>query len=81
MGNPKSEHSAPLWINPQLRCWVSQVGLTVQIAANELHAQCGADAVVSGVDADVTGYDRRVEAIFFHCGCVHVCKEHLQGRG
>lgn len=54
---------------------------TVQITANELHAHCGPDAVVSGVNADVLGYDRRVEAIFFHSSCIHICKEQLQGRG
>lgn len=57
------------------------VGHTVEIAADELHAQCGPDAVVSGVDADVPGYDGRVEEIFLHSSCIHVCKEQLQGKG
>ena len=55
-----------------------EVGHTVQIAANELHAHCGPDAVVSRVNADVPGYDWRVEAIFFHSSCIHICKEQLQ---
>lgn len=73
---------------PTLFCSVSEVlpsglvvGLTVQITANQLHAQSGPDAVVSGVDADVAGYDWRVETIVFHPHCIHIPKEHLQDKG
>jgi len=71
----------PTGSGPSFGAWYLGVGHTVQITANELHAQCGPDVVVSGVNADVPGYDWRVEAIFFYSGCIHICKEQLQGKG
>lgn len=71
----------PHWVSPIFGAWYLEVGHTVQITANELHAQCGPDVVVSGVNADIPGYDWRVEAIFFHSICIHICKEELQGKG
>lgn len=71
----------PAGSGPDLGAWYPELGHTVQIAADELHAQRGPNAVVSGVNADVPGYDRRVEAIFFHSSCIHICKEQLKGKG
>lgn len=84
LGSPETRGAGtqrPTGSGPSFGAWCSEVGHTVQVTANELHAQCGPDAVVSGVNADVPGYDRRVEAIFFHFGCIHICKEQLQGKG
>lgn len=53
---------------------------TVEVAAQELHAQRGPDVVVGGVDTDVPGYHWGVEPVFFHSICIHVSKEQLQGK-
>lgn len=61
--------------------WYLWVGRTVEVAAQELHAQRGPDVVVGGVDADVPGYNWGVQLVFFHSCCIHVSKEQLQGKG
>lgn len=57
------------------------MGRTVEVAAEELHAQRWPDVVVGGVDADVPGYNRGVEPVFFHPSCIHIPEEQLQGKG
>lgn len=84
LGSPETQGAGtqhPTGSGPGFGAWYLEVGHTVQIAADELHTQCGLDAVVGGVNADVPGYDWRVEVIFFHSGCIHICKEQLQGKG
>lgn len=66
---------------PSLGGWCLWVGRTVEVAAEELHAQRWPDVVVGGVDADVPGYNRGVEPVFLHPSCIHIPKEQLQGKG
>lgn len=83
-GSPETSGAGaqhPAGSGPICGAWYLEAGRTVQVTANELHAQRGPDVVVSGVNADVPGYDWRVEAIFFHSICIHICKEQLQGKG
>lgn len=66
---------------PSFWGWCGWVGRTVEVTAQELHAQRGPEVVVRGVDADVPGYNWGLEMVFFHSSCIHVSKEQLQGKG
>lgn len=75
MGLAPSRAEASFWV------WFVCVGLTVEVTAQELHAQRGPDVVVGGVDADVPGHNWGLEMVFLHSSCIHVSKEQLQGKG